>query len=243
MIDHRFAAFGRFGKAAKRPESGNELPHSKSAFTNGTRDPIYYAMNSPPHLLRWLDEQTGLVSALGDWLRRPVAGGPGWRLVWPTAFAFTFVVEAITGLVLWMYYSPGAQSSWESVYYLQYHVQDGWLLRAVHYYAAQAMLAIIGAYVLQMVLCGDCRPARTVLVWIVLLMGLVTLALNLTGDLLPWDQNSYWATSIRMSYVSHVPLVGPWIAKLALGGPQFGTLTLTRFLALHAGVFAAGCWH
>ena len=67
-------------------------------------------------------------------------------------------------------------------------------------------------------------------------MGLATLGLNLTGDLLPWDQNSYWATGIRTRYLAHTPVAGPWLAKLALGGPQFGTFTLTRFLALHAGV-------
>ena len=67
--------------------------------------------------------------------------------------------------------------------------------------------------------------------------GLTTLALNLTGDLLPWEQNSYWATNIRMAYLDHMPVAGPWLAKLALGGTQIGTLSLTRFLVLHAGVF------
>ena len=73
--------------------------------------------------LQTLDQQAGLVTALGKWLRRPIAGGPAWRFVWPATIAFTFLVQVITGLVIWMYYSPGAQSSWESVYYLQYHVQ------------------------------------------------------------------------------------------------------------------------
>ena len=73
-------------------------------------------------------------------------------------------------------------------------------------------------------------------------MGLVTLGLNLTGDLLAWDQNSFWATSIRVAYPSHLPLIGPWLSKLAIGGPQFGTLTITRFLALHIGVCSAVCW-
>ena len=70
-------------------------------------------------------------------------------------------------------------------------------------------------------------------------MGLATLGLNLTGDLLPWDQNSFWATSIRVAYLSHLPGIGPWLCKLAIGGPQFGTLTITRFLALHVGVCTA----
>ena len=166
-----------------------------------------------------------------------MAGGPAWRLVWPATIAFAFLVQVITGLAIWMYYSPGAQSSWESVYYLQYHVQGGWLLRAIHFYTGQAMLVLLGIYLVQMVIRGACSGRGSALYWTVLLMGLTTLALNLTGDLLPWDQNSYWATNIRMAYLGHLPGVGPWLSKLAVGGTQFGTLALTRFIVLHAGVF------
>ena len=186
-------------------------------------------------LLNWLDNRTGLLSSLVDWFQRPMAGGPAWRFVWPTTIAFALVVEAITGLVLWMYYSAGAQSSWESVYYLQYQVIGGWLLRAIHFYMGQAALVLVGIYFVQMVLRGTYRPPREFLFWSVLLMGLTTLGLNISGDLLPWDQNSFWATNIRIAYLSHVPVIGPWLSKLAIGGSQLGTLTLTRFLALHIG--------
>jgi ubiquinol-cytochrome c reductase cytochrome b subunit len=190
-------------------------------------------------LLHWLDQRTGLLDSLGKWFQRPVAGGPAWRFVWPATIAFALVVQAITGLVLWMYYSAGAQTAWESVYYLQYQVLGGWLLRAIHFYMGQATLALVGIYLVQMIFRGAYRAPREFLFWTVLLMGLATLGLNLTGDLLAWDQNSFWATGIRVAYLSHTPLVGPWLSKLVVGGPQFGTFTITRFLALHVGVCAA----
>jgi ubiquinol-cytochrome c reductase cytochrome b subunit len=190
-------------------------------------------------LIYWLDQRTGLLTSFGNWLQRPIAGGPAWRFVWPTTIAFALAVQAITGLVLWMYFSAGAQSSWESVYYLQYQVIGGWLLRALHFYMGQATLVLVGIYLVQMIVRADYRAPREFLYWTVLLMGLVTLGLNLTGDLLSWDQNSYWATSIRTAYLSHMPVVGPWLCKLAIGGPEFGTLTITRFLALHAGACTA----
>jgi len=189
--------------------------------------------------LHWFDQRTGLLAFLGHWFQRPIAGGPAWRYVWPTTIAFALVVQAITGLVLWMYYSAGAQSSWESVYYLQYDVMGGWLLRAMHFYMGQATLVLVGIYLVQMILRGAYRAPREFLYWTVLLMGLATLGLNLTGDLLAWDQNSFWATSIRTAYLSHMPVVGPWLCKLAIGGPQFGTFALTRFLALHVGACTA----
>jgi len=192
-----------------------------------------------PSPLHWFDKQTGLLTAFGNWLDRPMTDGPAWRFVWPATIAFLVLVQMITGLAIWMYYSPGTQSSWESVYYLQYHVLGGWLLRAIHFYTGQAALVLLGAYLLQLIFRGLCTPSRAVFFWTVLLMGLVTLGLNLTGDLLPWDQNSYWATNIRVAYLAHTPGIGPWLAKLAVGGTQFGTLTLTRFLVLHIGVFTA----
>ena len=191
-------------------------------------------------LRNWIDDRTGIVSGVGAWLARPMPGGPAWRFVWPTTIAFTFVVQIITGMVMWMYYSAGAQSSWESVYYFQYRVQAGWLLRATHFYAGQATLVLVGIYLLQMIFRGTYRAPREFLFWTVLLMGLATLGLHLTGDMLSWDQNGYWAGHVRTGYLFLVPQAGQWIYKLAVGGAEFGSLTLTRFLSLHIGACCAG---
>jgi len=186
----------------------------------------------------WIELRTGLAGAWHDWLRRPVGGGPAWRLVWPSTIALVFFTQVVTGVALWMFYSPSAQSAWESVYYLQYHVQGGWLLRAVHHYAAQVMLVLVGVWLVQMVFRGAYRAPREVLFWTVVLMGLATLALNLTGDLLPWDQNGYWSTHVRTGFLLLLPGIGRRLFQLAAGGADFGHLTLTRFVALHAGVFS-----
>jgi len=188
--------------------------------------------------LDFFDQRTGLPSAVRDWLRRPVAGGPAWRFVWPSTIVFTFVTQAVTGIALWMYYCPATQAAWESVYYLQRHVQGGWWLRAIHHYSAQMALVLVGIYLVQMIVRGTYRAPREFLFWTVLLMGLVTLGLNLTGDLLPWDQNSYWATHVRTGFLDLLPGIGPALWKLAAGGTEFGQLTLSRFLTLHAGVLS-----
>jgi ubiquinol-cytochrome c reductase cytochrome b subunit len=72
--------------------------------------------------------------------------------------------------------------------------------------------------------------------WAVVLMGLVTLGLLLTGDLLAWDQNSITSSQVRVNFLSLLPGIGGELRKLAAGGPGFGHLTLTRFLALHVGL-------
>ncbi len=191
-------------------------------------------------ILNWIDDRSGLVTAVRQCLDAPVRGKPSWARVLPCTILFTFLVQAITGLFLWMYYSPSAQTAWESVYYLQYHVTGGWLLRAVHHYSAQVMLVLIGIYLIKMIVTGAYRAPREFVFWVTVLMGLVCLGAMLTGDLLAWDQNSVESTKVRVSFLNLLPGVGGGLSKLAVGGSSFGHLTLTRFVALHVGVLTAG---
>ena len=190
-------------------------------------------------LLHWFDQRTGLLTPLGNWFQRPIAGGPAWRFVWPTTIALPSSSRPSPGWSSGCITVPGAELRGRAFTTCNTTCIGGWLLRAIHFYMGQATLVLVGIYLVQMIFRGAYRPPREFLFWTVLLMGLATLGLNLTGDLLAWDQNSFWATSIRVAYLSHLPGIGPWLSKLAIGGPQFGTLTITRFLALHVGVCTA----
>jgi len=191
-------------------------------------------------LLSWIDDRSGLVSAVRKCLYAPVPGGACWLKVWPCTIAFSFCVQAITGFFIWMFYSPSTQTAWESVYFLQYKVAGGWLLRAVHHYSAQVLLVLIGIYLIQMIVTGAYRAPREFVFWTAVLMGLVTLGLMLTGDLLAWDQNSFASTKVRVNFLYLLPGIGGGLFKLAAGGPAFGQLTLARFVSLHIGLLAGG---
>jgi ubiquinol-cytochrome c reductase cytochrome b subunit len=190
--------------------------------------------------LNWLNDRTGLSDALGKVADTPLPGGAGWLRTIPAAILFAFCIQAFTGFFLWMYYSPSTQNAWESVYYLQYEVAGGWLLRAIHHYGGQALHLLAGLNLLRLIFQGKYRPPREAVYWTALLMGLCALALLLTGDLLAWSQNSYAATQVRTRFLLLLPGVGEWLYKIAIGGPEFGQLTLTRFLALHIGLFSIG---
>jgi ubiquinol-cytochrome c reductase cytochrome b subunit len=72
------------------------------------------------------------------------------------------------------------------------------------------------------------------LTWIVgVLLLLVTLGMAFTGQVLRFDQDAYWGLGIGASISSRVPLVGPALVNLLLGGPIIGGATLSRFFALH----------
>ncbi|MFM8435569.1 MAG: menaquinol-cytochrome C reductase, partial [Planctomycetia bacterium] len=78
-------------------------------------------------LADFFDDRTGYRALLHEALYERVPGGARWRYVWGSTLVFAFFVQLITGFALWMYYSPSAQTAWESVYYIQYETQGGWL--------------------------------------------------------------------------------------------------------------------
>ena len=83
--------------------------------------------------LNWLDHRTGYRGLMNAALYEHIPGGPRWRYVWGSTLSFCFFVQVVTGLILWTAYSPSAQTAWESVFYIQYQMSGGWLLRGLHH--------------------------------------------------------------------------------------------------------------
>lgn len=189
--------------------------------------------------LAGLEQRTGLVGALRHFLGAPVPGGPRWRHAWSTALAFTFVLQVVTGFFLLAHYSASTQTAWESIYFLQYRVPGGWLVRALHSVSAQAFVVVLALHVMQMVLHQVYRAPRELN--FVLLVGLLPLsiALSTTGWLLPLDQRGFWAARVPLNIMSVAPVVGPALQRVLLGGADFSHHTLTRFVALHTTLLPA----
>jgi quinol-cytochrome oxidoreductase complex cytochrome b subunit/mono/diheme cytochrome c family protein len=190
-------------------------------------------------LLHWLDDRTGYRALFHDALYERIPGGARYRYAWGSTLVFIFLCQMITGVFLWMAYSPSTQTAWESVYYIQNEMAGGWLLRGIHHYMAQAMVVLLVLHLFQVVIDGAYRAPRELNFWVGLILLQVCLAMALTGYLLPWDQRGYRATGVSTNIMSNVPVLGRSIEAIAVGGPDFGQHTLTRFFALHAGVLPA----
>ena len=187
-------------------------------------------------LLDFLDDRTGYRGALHELLFERVPGGARWRYVWGSTLVFAFVVQVITGVVLWSSYSAGAQSAWESVHWIQHEMSGGWLVRGIHHVMAQAMVILLALHLMQIVIDGAYRAPREVNFWLGLVLMMLVLGMALTGYLLPWDQRGYWSTRVATNLAGLLPLIGPSVQQVVIGGSDYGHLTLTRFFALHAGI-------
>ncbi len=187
-------------------------------------------------LLDWLDHRAGVRKLVGMMLLEGVPGGAKWRYVWGSMLAFVFSIQLITGVLLMTAYSPSASQAWSSVHFIQYQMDFGWLIRGLHHFGSQTMMVLIGLHMLQVVIAGAHLPPRELNWWTGIGLLSVTLGLSLTGYLLPWDQKGYWATDVATNIAGSLPGLGGDIKQQAVGGPDSGNHTLTRFYGLHVAI-------
>ncbi len=190
-------------------------------------------------LLDWLDNRTGYRKLIRTALYEHVPGGARWRYIWGSTLTFAIVVQFVTGVFLWMNYSPSAQSAWESVYYINHVMPGGWLLRGIHHFMAQLMVPLLVLHFLQVIIDGAYRAPREFNYWFGLGLLVLTLAISLTGYLLPWDQRGYWSTKVATNLISGVPFIGDQLQRVVVGDANYGHHTLTRFSTMHMGVLPA----
>ncbi|HEX3457567.1 MAG TPA: cytochrome b N-terminal domain-containing protein, partial [Candidatus Baltobacteraceae bacterium] len=110
---------------------------------------------------------------------------------------------------------------------------------SVHYWGASAMIALVFLHLLQVLIFGAYKSPRE-LQWVVgVLLLLVTLVLGLTGYLLPWDMDAYFASQVSLNITGLAPIAGPFIQHIAQGGGGMGTETINRFFGLHVWLMPA----
>jgi menaquinol-cytochrome c reductase cytochrome b subunit len=183
--------------------------------------------------LDWLEERSGLVGGVRYFLFRKVPGDINWMQTLGSAALTAFLVQAITGVILAMYYRPTPTEAYPSIQNITDHVTMGWLVRGMHRWGASVFIILMFLHMGRVFLFGAYKYPRE-LNWIV---GVLILAMGMmegfTGYLLPWDQTAYWATVVGINLNGTAPFLGPWLAQFLRGGQEIGADTLTRFYSLH----------
>jgi ubiquinol-cytochrome c reductase cytochrome b subunit len=190
-------------------------------------------------LINWLDQRTGLPTQIQTFLTEDVPGGPSYWYVFGSATLFAMILQYVTGIFLTFYYAPSSATAWESTKYIYDHVPMGWLVMSLHFWGATAMIALLFMHLFQVLIWGAYKAPREIM-WVVGVLLLVfTLVLGLTGYLLPWDMNAYFASQVAINIASSVPIVGGPTQQFLSGGAGMGTLTINRFFGLHVWLMPA----
>jgi menaquinol-cytochrome c reductase cytochrome b subunit len=183
--------------------------------------------------LDWLEERSGLVGGTKYFLFRKVPGDSGWAHTLGSATLTAFLVQAITGVILAMFYKPDPQHAYSSIQHITNDVTFGWLVRGMHRWGASVFIILLFFHMARVFLYGAYKYPRE-LNWII---GVLLLILGMfegfTGYLLPFDQTAYWATVVGMNITANGPFVGGIMAQILQGGPDIGSDTLARFYSLH----------
>jgi len=149
---------------------------------------------------------------------------------------FFFIVQVITGILLLLYYRPTAAAAFESVKFIMTEVRFGWLIRSMHSWSANLMIAAAFIHMFSAFFLRGYRKPRE-LTWVSgSLLLFIALGFGFSGYLLPWNQLAYFATKVGTEIVSVVPFVGEFLLKFLRGGEDVTGATLTRFFGIHVAV-------
>lgn len=181
----------------------------------------------------WVDERADLTRTLSPLLFRKIPRGVGWWYTLGSATLFVFVLQAVTGIFLAMYYSPSPDHAYDSVDYVTNTVMMGSFIRGLHHWGASAMVVLVLLHMLRVIVMAAYKYPRELTWFVGVVLLLLTMAFGFTGYLLPWDEKAYWATTVGTNMAGTVPLVGGWLLGLLRGGTELGAVTLARFYALH----------
>jgi quinol-cytochrome oxidoreductase complex cytochrome b subunit len=180
----------------------------------------------------WLDERLGLGTIYTATLDRKVPK-VNWWFTFGSASLFLFLLQAVTGVFLTVYYVPSPDHAYDSVQYIMNGVAFGWLIRGIHHWGASLMVIFVFIHMLRTFMFGAYKFPRE-LTWITgVVLLLSTLGMGFTGYLLPWNQRAYWATTVGTEIAGTVPFIGPFITSVMRGGTDLSAVTLARFFAVH----------
>jgi ubiquinol-cytochrome c reductase cytochrome b subunit len=182
----------------------------------------------------WFDRRLQLAAPVREALEHPVPRETAsWFYVFGSAALTVFMLQLVTGILLALIYEPSAGGAWNSLQVLNHRIPLGWFIRALHGWGSNFMVAIVLIHMVQVFLFGAFKFPRE-LTWLIgVLLLLLTLGMAFTGQVLRFDQDAYWGLGIGASISSRIPVLGPWIVQLLLGGPIIAGATLSRFFALH----------
>src|SRR5919199_1374225 len=136
------------------------------------RQRVEAAINYP---LDWLEERSGLVGGVRYFLFRKVPGDTNWMQTLGSATLTAFLVQAITGVILAMYYKPEPKTAYASIQHITNDVTLGWLVRGMHKWGASIFIILMFLHMGRVFLFGAYKYPRE-LNWIV---GVMLLAIGM----------------------------------------------------------------
>lgn len=144
-----------------------------------------------------------------------------------------FGILVISGLALSLFYEPTAESAASSLAFLHAERPLGWLIHNTHRWSALLFTAVVILHLLRVWLTRAYRFPRDINWWLGIIMLILVIIMGGTGYILRWDVKAFSLMSLVISNLSGVPILGPFLINVILGGSQLEVVPLHRGYALH----------
>ena len=176
-----------------------------------------------------------------------------WSSLFGQVAVYSFVVTAITGAFLLLYYKPSMtqavyhgsyrkldgvpmSQAYRSTLDISFDVRGGLLMRQIHHWAALLFIAAVCAHLLRLYFTGGFRRPRWLnwLIWVTLLvLGMVA---GVSGTILPDDLMSGGSLSVLEGVTLSIPVIGTHLMLWIFGGDFPGHVIIARAYWLHVAV-------
>jgi cytochrome b6 len=188
----------------------------------------------------WLDERLSL-STLGEIASKkeiPLHRHSIWYYFGGMTL-FLFTVQVVTGILLLLYYRPSSENAFESVQFIITEVQFGWLIRSIHSWSANLMIATLFIHMFSVYFLRAYRAPRE-MTWVSgVFLLFIAICFGFSGYLLPWNKLAFFATKVGTEIAGVIPIVGRPMLRFLRGGDDVTGATLTRFFGFHVAVLPA----
>ncbi len=168
---------------------------------------------------------------------------------------YLFFLLTVSGLLLMFVYVPSTEQAYNRMLDLHSSVSFGGILRGMHFWSANAMIAVVFFHMCRVFYTGAYKAPRE-FNWVIgVILMVLTLVLGFTGYLLPWDQLAFWAITVgagiagkanwasdhlnalpRPAFAPPVPPIGDLTRRGLLAADTVGQEALIRFYVLHVAV-------
>jgi len=188
----------------------------------------------------WLDDRLGIgsIAQLARKKEIPIHRHSIWYYFGGMTL-FLFGVQVVTGILLLLYYRPSAETAFESVQFIVTEVQFGWLIRSVHSWSANLLIATLFIHMFSVYFMRAYRRPREVTWLSGVFLLLLAVGFGFSGYLLPWNKLAFFATKVGTEIAGVIPLIGKPMLRFLRGGEDVTGATLTRFFGFHVAVLPA----
>ncbi len=199
-------------------------------------------------IVRGIDERLGTARMTREVLNKVFPDH--WSFLLGEVVLYTFIILVATGVYLTLFFDASQQEvlyagsyvplqgvemsrAYASALDISFSVRSGLVIRQVHHWAALLFAAAMVTHLLRTFFTGAFRKPRELNWAIGVTLLMLAMVNGFTGYSMIDDQLSGTGLRIGYSIIISIPLIGPWLSSLLLGGEFPGADILSRLFVLH----------